>query len=91
MVKIIKKEILLFVLFKSSRAFFDERKCILLNTWTEWVEQGSCGWITRKRSYKYYMCQYAILKKRCDKIFLKPELSALIGSVITKRVMKQIK
>ena len=37
------------------------------------------------------ICVSMRFHKKCDKIFLKPELSALIGLVITRRVMKQTK
>ena len=68
MVKIIKRAIFLFVLFKSSKAFLDaivdtvlpEHKCILPNTWTAWMDQGTCEKVTRIRRYKYYKCEYDI-------------------------------
>ena len=69
MIETSKKILLLVGLFKSSESFPDlevldaiapEEKCILQNTWTEWVEQGTCGEVTRTRSYKYYMCEYEI-------------------------------
>ena len=66
MIETSKKIILLVGLFKTSESFdlldaeLPEHKCILPNTWTEWVEQGTCGEVTRTRSYKYYMCEYEI-------------------------------
>ena len=49
------KKIILFVAIIDVVA---QNKCILENSWTEWVEQGTCGEVTRTRSYKYYMCEY---------------------------------
>ena len=57
-----------FAFFKSSEAnlinladaLVPERKCMLPNTWTEWIEHGTCESVTRIRSYKYYMCKYEI-------------------------------
>ena len=69
MIETPKKIILLVGLFKSSEALLNPalinavappNKCILPDTWTEWAEQGTCGAVTRTRSYKYYMCEYAI-------------------------------
>ena len=65
---ILKKVILLFVLLKSTEAIVDLlndavnavaplSECILPNTWTEWIEEGTCGRITRKRFYRFYMCE----------------------------------
>ena len=67
MIETSKQIILLVGLFKSSKAIAANldailplKKCLLPNTWTEWVEQGTCGEVTRTRSYKYYMCEYEI-------------------------------
>ena len=86
MTKISKRVIFLFVLLKSIKALFDEHECPLPNTWTEWTEpDGSCGTVTRTRSYGYYMCQYLITKKKFNfKIFLQPSLPACHGLVISR-------
>ena len=75
MIETSKKILLLFGLLKSSEAFslqdaisnvFDvapEHECIL-SQWSEWVEQGTCALVTRKRSYNYYMSEYTILQKK---------------------------
>ena len=68
MLKIFEK-VICFVLFKSSEANFlldivdavaPEHKCILPNTWTAWMDQGTCEKVTRIRRYKYYKCEYDI-------------------------------
>ena len=72
MVIIFKRVIFFFVLLISSEAFdivgavvdavAPEHEC-KLTTWTEWGEQGTCGRVTRTRSYDYYMCEFEISRK----------------------------
>ena len=95
MVNISKKVIFLFVFLKSTQAFFDYiaplEECILPNTWTQWVGDGSCETVIRTRSYKYYMCEHLFSQKAFNfKIFLQPELPACHGSVISRLESKQI-
>ena len=92
MVNIFKRVIFLFVLLIPTKAWnpldvvtavadavVPEHECPL-STWTEWDEQGTCGRVTRTRSYNYYMCEFEILRKHLScEIFLKPELPALTG------------
>ena len=74
MIETSKQIILLVGLFTPSESFFDAiedaisivsplSECILPNTWTQWVEHGTCGEVTRTRNYKYYMSEYEILQK----------------------------
>ena len=77
MIKIPKIVIIAFLLFKSSRALFELGKCILPNTWTGWEEQGTCGEITQKRSYKYYMCEFWIYENHSVKTILKARVACL--------------
>ena len=82
MIKNFKRVKFLFVLLKSNEAFFEdladavadavapEHECILPNTWTEWVEHGTCETVTRKRNYKYYMCEFEILSKPINKVII---------------------
>ena len=72
MIETSKQIILLVGLFTPSESFLDDianaytgitsplSECILPNTWTQWVEHGTCGEGTRTRSYKYYMGEYEI-------------------------------
>ena len=73
MLRIFEKVIFI-VFFKSSEGFdfivdsvnaladtvIPEHECILPNTWTPWMEHGTCESVTRTRNYKYYMCEYEI-------------------------------
>ena len=64
MVKILKIEIFFFVLLKSSEGFIEESEC-QLTAWTEWAEDGgTCGTVTRTRSYQYYMGEFFISQKK---------------------------
>ena len=95
MVNISSRVIFLFGLLKSTKALLDavlpEKKCVLPDTWTQWVEDGSCGTVTRTRSYKYYMCEHLISQKAFNfKIFLQPDLPACHGSVISRLKPKEI-
>ena len=68
MIETAKQIILLVGLFKSSEAY--STKCILPNTTTEWVEQGTCGEVYRIRTYEYYISsEYDILQKNWVKRF----------------------
>ena len=97
---IISRVIFLFELLKSTQAFFNdlmnavgatEKKCILPDTWTEWVVDGSCGTVTRTRSYKYYMCEHFFFVNHSFlKYILQPELPASHGSVISRLESKMM-
>ena len=88
--KISKRVKILFVLLKSIKALFDEHEC-RLTQWTQWAGDGSCGTVTRTRSYTYYMCEYLITQKQISfKILLQPELPACHGSVISRFESKQM-
>ena len=70
MLEIFKRVIFFLVLFKLSEAgilsdiggaivdtIAPSRKCVS-SDWTNWIEDGTCGRVTRKRSHEYYMCEY---------------------------------
>ena len=56
MIETSKKIILLVAIFD----VVAPEKCIVQNSWTEWVEQDTCGEVTRTRNYKYFHCEYEI-------------------------------
>ena len=104
MIETSKQIILLVGLFTPSESFLDAivdsisplSECILPNSWTAWVEQGTCGEVIRKRTYRYFIREYEILQKKMGyKIFLKPTCPAVrvvqSGSWTTRLEMKQIK
>ena len=42
------------------RSCQSKNKCILKDSWTQWVGAGTCGEVTRTRSYQYSYCEYKI-------------------------------